>query len=76
VLETAQPIPRAGAPDDIARAALWLASDESTFVNGEALVVDGGLTGGRLWSEVQQRAALLRAALGAPPSDEPGGARI
>ncbi len=76
VLETAQPIPRAGAPDDIARAALWLASDESTFVNGEALVVDGGLTGGRLWSEVQQRAALLRAALGAPPSDEPGAARI
>jgi NAD(P)-dependent dehydrogenase (short-subunit alcohol dehydrogenase family) len=67
VLEQLQPIQRAGAPDDIARAALWLASDESTFVNGHALVVDGGLTGGRLWSEVQQRGAMLRAALGLPP---------
>jgi len=69
ILETAQPIPRSGVPDDIARAALWLASDESTFVNGEALVVDGGLTGGRLWSEVQQRAALLRAAMGLPADE-------
>jgi NAD(P)-dependent dehydrogenase (short-subunit alcohol dehydrogenase family) len=69
VLETVQPIRRSGVPDDIARAALWLASDESTFVNGEALVVDGGLTGGRLWSEVQQRAALLRAAMGLPADE-------
>jgi NAD(P)-dependent dehydrogenase (short-subunit alcohol dehydrogenase family) len=72
VLETAQPFPRAGLPDDIARAALWLASDESSFVNGEALVVDGGLIGGRLWSEVQQRGALLRAAMGLEPSAEGG----
>ena len=64
VLETLQPIKRPGLPDDIARAALWLASDESTFVNGHALVVDGGLTGGRLWSEGEQRRMLLRAALG------------
>jgi len=69
ILETAQPIPRSGVPDDIARAALWLASDESTFVNGEALVVDGGLTGGRLWSEVQQRAALMQAAMGLPADE-------
>jgi hypothetical protein len=36
---------------DIANAALWLASSESSFVTGHALVVDGGLTAGRRWSE-------------------------
>jgi NAD(P)-dependent dehydrogenase (short-subunit alcohol dehydrogenase family) len=45
-----QPVQRAGLPEDIASAALWLASEESSFVNGHALVVDGGLTGGALWS--------------------------
>ena len=44
VLEKIQPIPRAGEPEDIANAALFLASDESSFVTGHALVVDGGLT--------------------------------
>jgi len=67
VLETLQPIKRPGLPEDIARAALWLASDEASFVNGHALVVDGGLIGGRLWSEAQQRRTMLRAALGLPP---------
>lgn len=50
-LTNLQPIKRAGLPEDIARAALWLASDDSSFVNGHALVVDGGVIGGRLWSE-------------------------
>jgi NAD(P)-dependent dehydrogenase (short-subunit alcohol dehydrogenase family) len=39
-----QPIPRGGRASDIAEAALYLASDGSSFVNGHALVVDGGLT--------------------------------
>ena len=39
-----QPVPRAGATDDIARACAYLASDASTFINGHDLVVDGGLT--------------------------------
>jgi len=61
-----QPIRRSGLPDDIAQAALWLASDDSSFVNGHALVVDGGLTGGRQWSEGKALRAMLRAALGLP----------
>ena len=44
VLEKIQPIPRAGEPEDIANAALFLASEESSFITGQALVVDGGLT--------------------------------
>ena len=34
---------RLGRPDEIAAAAVWLASDQASFVTGEALVVDGGL---------------------------------
>jgi len=41
---TLQPVPRAGATDDIARAAVYLASDGSSFVSGQDLIVDGGLT--------------------------------
>lgn len=44
----AQPVPKAGLPDDIAQAALYLASDAAAFVSGTHLVVDGGITvGGR-----------------------------
>jgi len=46
------PLGRAGFPADIANAALWLASSESSFVTGQAIVVDGGLTSGRPWSQM------------------------
>ena len=44
----AQPVPKAGLPEDIAQAALYLASDAAAFVSGTHIVVDGGITvGGR-----------------------------
>ena len=51
-LATIQAIPRAGLTDDIANAAVYLGSDEASFVNGEDIVVDGGLIWGRKHSEV------------------------
>ena len=38
------PMQRAGAPEEIAGMALFLASDESSYVNGQAFPVDGGLS--------------------------------
>jgi NAD(P)-dependent dehydrogenase (short-subunit alcohol dehydrogenase family) len=40
--KTYQPLPRSGRAEDIADAAVWLASDESSFVTGQPIVVDGG----------------------------------
>ena len=38
------PLRRAGQPEELARVALFLASDEASYVNGQALAVDGGLS--------------------------------
>jgi NAD(P)-dependent dehydrogenase (short-subunit alcohol dehydrogenase family) len=38
------PLKRYGAPEEIARMALYLASDEASYVNGQAIAVDGGLS--------------------------------
>jgi len=54
------PLGRAGLPADIANAALWLASSESSFVTGQAIVVDGGLTSGRPWSQMLRAFDQLR----------------
>lgn len=61
-LEKIQAIPRAGLTDDVAAAAVFLASDESSFINGHDLVVDGGLMAGKPWSEQQAMLQKLRAA--------------
>lgn len=76
-----QPVPKAGLPEDIARAALYLASDDSEFVTGTHIVVDGGLTiGGRnAWDRTApnpiltalgitpEQAEQMRAAMAAQP---------
>ncbi len=44
------PMGRFGEPDDVARAALFLASDDARYVTGHTLAVDGGYLAGGLWS--------------------------
>jgi len=41
-LSSFQPLPRAGEAQDVAHMAVYLASDESSFVTGQTMVVDGG----------------------------------
>lgn len=43
-IESAQPIQRIGQPDEIGHAALYLASNESSYVTGQVFVIDGGAT--------------------------------
>jgi NAD(P)-dependent dehydrogenase (short-subunit alcohol dehydrogenase family) len=50
-----QPIPRAGTPDDIANAVLFLCSDEASFITAQDLIIDGGATSGR-WGETLAKA--------------------
>ncbi len=77
------PIGRAGLPQDIAQAALFLASDASSFVTGTHLTVDGGLTIGprHSWDPespgpmqqalglTREQAAKMRSAAGRPKTD-------
>jgi NAD(P)-dependent dehydrogenase (short-subunit alcohol dehydrogenase family) len=66
-----QPIRRAGEVDDIARAAAFLASDMSSFVNGIDLIVDGGLTCSRFgWTEGLEFRAKVREQIQNAVADE------
>lgn len=65
---TIQPIPRAGLPNDIAHAAVFLASDASSFINGHNLIIDGGMGMGLNW----QSYMALRSEIGrriSPPTE-------
>lgn len=46
-MAASQALGRMGRPEEIAAAALYLASDESAFVTGSALIIDGGLSAGK-----------------------------
>jgi NAD(P)-dependent dehydrogenase (short-subunit alcohol dehydrogenase family) len=59
-----QPVPKGGAPSDIAEAALYLASDASAFVTGTHLVVDGGITVGSRHSWSPEAVSPLLDAMG------------
>lgn len=41
---SAQPLPRVGTPEDIARLALFLASDDASWMTGEVVSIDGGIS--------------------------------
>lgn len=58
-----QPLRRSGEAQDIAEAAIWLASDGASFVTGHALVVDGGASCGTGWDPAQNRFGRLAAAI-------------
>jgi NAD(P)-dependent dehydrogenase (short-subunit alcohol dehydrogenase family) len=62
---TLQPLPRAADAADVARAALFLASDLSSFVSGHDLAVDGASLGGMSWTELNREQSNLRAQLAA-----------
>jgi NAD(P)-dependent dehydrogenase (short-subunit alcohol dehydrogenase family) len=47
ILPQVQPLPRVGTVEDVAHAALFLAGDDSSFITGHDLVVDGGSVAGR-----------------------------
>lgn len=46
-------IGRSGTPMDVAKTVLWLASDDSSYVTGQPIVVSGGSTNGGLWEDLE-----------------------
>lgn len=60
----AQPIPRAGLPEDIAQCVLFLCSDRGSFINATDIVVDGGVIGGKNYSLHQEQLRQTKSALG------------
>ena len=48
-IEKSVPLNRAGTPEEVASAAVFLASDECSYVNGSAIVVDGGFLAYERW---------------------------
>jgi len=51
------PLKRGGVPNDIAQTVAFLASDASSYITGQSIVVDGGLTAGRDVRELGERMA-------------------
>ena len=57
LLAKAQALQRAGEAEDIANMALFLASDEASWITGAAMVVDGGFTAGTPFSLVLEQSS-------------------
>jgi NAD(P)-dependent dehydrogenase (short-subunit alcohol dehydrogenase family) len=71
VLADVAPMRRSGMPIDIAECALWLASDASSFVNGQAIAVDGGLTTGPTYRNSRARTESMVGMLADIPNQTP-----
>lgn len=78
-LDGLQPWPQHGRGEDIAGTAVFLASDDATFVNGEAIVVDGALTaiGPDFWQRygVPREATMSRSRVNKGTTGEPATVR-
>ena len=59
VFAGALPVGRAGEPADIAATAAFLASDDSSYITGQDIVVDGGLTAGLSTAQRRQQEAMI-----------------
>jgi len=78
ILQSRQPLPQAGRPDDIANGVLYLADDHAGFVTGIAFSIDGGIAAGMhpgqreaLWTPIR---STVGAVIERHAADEPGAA--